>query len=137
MTKTKKLSMLIFSLLLVVASLLFVACGSIDYSNVTITSSQESIELFIGEENSQNITFTINNPVSNMDSSFDVQPSDDGRYSIELLSTTGYSSTYVITGLKGGSSTLTVWTREGDISRSIPIYVRQYTDSFTSASNSL
>ncbi len=137
MTKTKKLSMLIFSLLLVVASLLFVACGSIDYSNVTITSSQESIELFIGEENSQNITFTINNPVSNMDSGFDVQPSDDGRYSIELLSTTGYSSTYVITGLKGGSSTLTVWTREGDISRSIPIYVRQYTDSFTSASNSL
>ena len=137
MTKSKKLSMFIFSLLLVVASLLFVACGENDYSNVSISSSQETVELVVGEENSQNITFTINNPVRNMESGFVVQAEDDGVYSVQLQSSVSYSSTYTITGLKGGTSTITVRTREGNISKSVRVNVRQYSDGLTSASNSL
>lgn len=137
MTNSKKLSMFIFSLLLVVASLLFVACGENDYSNVSISSSQETVELVVGEENSQNITFTINNPVRNMESGFVVQAEDDGVYSVQLQSSVSYSSTYTITGLKGGTSTITVRTREGNISKSVRVNVRQYSDGLTSASNSL
>ena len=140
MTKSKKLSMFIFSLLLVVASLLFVACTTSDYKNVTITASHESVELFISdsdEENSQLVTFTINNPPSGMETGLVLLPSDDGVYTASLVSTAGYSSTYSLTGISGGVSTLTVRTREGNVSHTINVVVRQYPSDLTAGDNSL
>ena len=50
MTKTKKLSIFIFSLMLVLASFLFVACGKKDYSKTTLIASSQNVEIFKGEE---------------------------------------------------------------------------------------
>ena len=125
MTKSKKLSMFVFSLLLVVASLLFVACGGKDYSNVTLTASQEEIVMFANDENAQNVTFTINNPVNDMASSLTYTLSNPSVCTVSVLSTQNYSTTYAITGIKGGVSDMTVRTNEVNISQKIRIKVKQ------------
>ena len=137
MTKSKKLSMFVFSLLLVVASLLFVACGGKDYSNVTLTASQEEIVMFANDENAQNVTFTINNPVNDMASSLTYTLSNPSVCTVSVLSTQNYSTTYAITGIKGGVSDMTVRTNEGNISHTIRIQVRQFSSSISPADNSL
>ena len=135
MTKSNKLSIFIFSLLLVVASLLFVACGEKDYSNVYITSSQDTVELFVGEE--QNVTLTINNPISDMSNAFIYNPPQNGVYTVELFNTSSYSTTYTIRAIKGGEEEFTVRTSEGNISYSINIIVREYSESLTAKESSL
>ena len=137
MTKSKKLSIFVFSLLLVVASFLFVACGEKDYSNTTLTASQEEVVMFVNDENAQNVTFTINNPVRDMASSLSYTLSNPSICSISVLSTQNYSTTYAITGIKGGVSDMTVRTNEGNISHTIRITVRQYTSNISPAENSL
>lgn len=127
MAKSNKLSILIFSFLLVIASLLFVACGEKDYSNVYITSSSETVELFVGEE--QNITLTINNPVSNMSGSLTHNPPQNGYFSVSVYNSSSYSTTYTITALSGGEEAFTVRTDEGGISYSVNIIVREYSTS--------
>ena len=135
MTKSNKLSIFIFSLLLVVASLLFVACGEKDYSNVYITSSQDTVELFVGEE--QNVTLTINNPASDMSNAFIYNPPQNGVYTIKLFSTSSYSTTFTIKAIKGGEEEFTVRTSEGNVSYSINIIVREYSDRLTAKESSL
>lgn len=137
MTKSKKLSMFVFSLLLVVASLLFVACGGKDYSNVTLTASQEEIVMFANDENAQNVTFTINNPVRDMASSLTYTLSNPSICTVSVLSTQSYSTTYAITGVKGGVSDMTVRTNEGNVSHTIRIQVRQFSSNISPADNSL
>ena len=137
MTSSKKLSMLIFSLLLVIASFLFVACGTKDYRNVTLTASQEEISLFASEDNTQNVTFTINNPVSGMDSTLSYNLSNPSICQVSVVSTQNYSTTYAILGIRGGVSDFTVRTNEGNISHTIQIRVREYTSQLTPGDNSL
>ena len=137
MTSSKKLSMLIFSLLLVIASFLFVACGTKDYRNVTLTASQEEISLFASEDNTQNVTFTINNPVSGMDSTLSYNLSNPSICQVSVVSTQNYSTTYAISGIRGGVSDFTVRTNEGNISHTIQIRVREYTSQLTPGDNSL
>ncbi len=135
MTKSKKLSMFIFSLLLVFASLLFVACGGKDYSNTTLTSSESSIELFVDEQ--KNVTFTINNPVDSMSKDLNLTFSNPQVCKIEQTASQEYSTTYTITGLKGGNTILDVSTLEGGKKTSININVKQYSDKLEAADNSL
>ena len=137
MTSSKKLSMLIFSLLLVIASFLFVACGTKDYRNVTLTASQEEISLFASEDNTQNVTFTINYPVSGMDSTLSYNLSNPSICQVSVVSTQNYSTTYAISGIRGGVSDFTVRTNEGNISHTIQIRVREYTSQLTPGDNSL
>ena len=135
MTKSKKLSMFIFSLLLVFASLLFVACGSKDYSMTTLTSSDNVIELYVQEQ--KNVTFTINNPVDSMSKDLNLTFSNPQVCSIEQVATQDYSTTYTITGLKGGNTILDVSTFEGGKKTSITINVKQYSDKLEAGDNSL
>lgn len=137
MIKSIKLRIFIFSLLLVLASILLFACGNKDYTNVTVTSTQDSIELFAREGEVENITFTINNPVSGMSNKFTYYMSNPGICNIEQLNVQGYSTTYSITGLKGGVSDLTVTTDEGNVTKTVQIIVHQYSDIFQPASNAL
>ena len=65
MTKSKKLSIFILGLFLVLASCIFAACGKVDYSKTYLTSqSGEYIELYADEE--KELAITIQNPVSDM-----------------------------------------------------------------------
>ena len=137
MVNSKKISLFLFSLLLALASFLFVACGTKDYSNVTLSASQEEVVMYANEENPHNVTFTINNPVSGMASSLSSELSNPGICSVDVVSTQNYSTTYALTGIKGGNTDLIVKTKEGSISHTISITVRQYTTGLTPADNSL
>ncbi len=135
MTKTKKLSMFIFSLLLVLTSFLFVACGNNDYSLTSLTVSQDVVEVYVGEQKS--IVFTIENPVSSMDKGLSFTLSNPKVCSVEMIANNDYSTTYMITGLRGGNSNLDVSTIEGGKTTSVSISVKQYSDKIESGSNSL
>lgn len=137
MTKSKKISLLLFSLMLVLASLLFVACGGKDYSKVSLTASQEQLELFIGEENAQSVTFTIENPVKKMDKSLTITLSNPGVCNVTEVSKQGNSTVYSVVGIKGGETDLIARTNEGNISRTIKIVVRQYSSALQPGDNSL
>lgn len=137
MTISKKISMFVFSLLLVVASFLFASCGEKDYSNVTLTASREEVVMFVDDENAQNVTFTINNPVSDMASSLSYTLSNPSICTVSLLSTQNYSTIYAITGIKGGVSDMTVRTNEGNISCTIRINVREYSSNISASDNAL
>ncbi len=138
MTKSNKLRLLLFSLLLVFSSFLFVACGEVNYSSTTLTSSESIIELFVGEQ--KNVTFTINNPVGNMSSNLICTPeslSNPNVCTVEQLATQNYSTTYTITGVQGGTTTLEITTQEGGKTQSIDIIVREYSSEITAGNNSL
>ena len=94
MTKSKIFSILALGLMLVLAGILFVACGSNGYKNVTVTSDRDSITLFVNQSDdsssegdggattiiSELVTFTINNPVGNMDKSLSITISNPTIY---------------------------------------------------------
>ena len=126
MSISKKLSMFIFSLLLVLTSFLFVACGANDYSKTKLECSVDSLELYVDE--SKTITFTIQNPVDNMDKTLNVNLSNPKVCTIEQTAVEGYSIKYTITGKMGGNTFLDVSTIEGNKKHSIKINVRQYSD---------
>lgn len=142
MTKSKKLSIFIFSVMLVFASFLFVSCGKNDYSKTNLVATTNNattnnIELFKGEENSQQISVTIDNPVGNMSTKLYVTNSNTFACKIEEEVVVDYTTTYTITGLNGGDSTLTFITQEGGVSLDIKVMVREYSDVFSKGSNSL
>lgn len=160
MTKSKIFSVLVLGLMLVLAGILFVACGNNSYKNVTVTSDRENIILFVnqssyiddemtnedGENGSEEgeiavlselVTFTINNPVQNMDKSLIITLSNPGICQISLYSRQNNSSTYEIIGLKGGTTQIEAKTLEGNKTCTVTVNVRQYSDNLSQNSNSL
>ncbi len=146
MTKSKKITVFLFSLMLVLAGLLFVACGSQSYKNVTLTSDKQVISLFVSKnisdeetvvENAEYVKFTINNPVNNMYKNLTYSLSNPGVCQVSLYSQQDNSTTYKIVGLKGGNTTLEAKTIEGNKTCKVTINVRQYSDKLTANSNSL
>ncbi|MBQ8444519.1 MAG: hypothetical protein IJX25_04115 [Clostridia bacterium] len=128
MAKSKKINILIFSLMLVLSSLLFVACGEIDYSQVSLSSSQDYIEVFVGEE--ENVTITIDNPVSNMSKLLSFSTSSN-KCSVVETSHRDYSTTYTITGQEGGNASITFVALDGGASKTIDVLVRKYSETFS------
>ena len=151
MTKSKKFSILALGLMLVLAGILFVACGSNGYKNVTVTSDRDSITLFVNQSDdsssegdegattiiSELVTFTINNPVDNMDKSLSITISNPTICRVTLFSRQNNSSTYEIVGLRGGTTQIEAKTLEGNKSCTITVNVRQYSDNLSQNSNSL
>lgn len=151
MTKSKIFSILALGLMLVLAGILFVACGSNGYKNVTVTSDRDSITLFVNQSDdssgegdegattiiSELVTFTINNPVGNMDKSLRITVSNPSICQVNLYSRQNNSSTYEIIGLKGGTTQIEAKTLEGNKSCTITVNVRQYSNNLSQNSNSL
>ncbi len=59
MTKFKKFSIFFCSLMLVITGLFLAGCGGIDYSSISLSCSESSVDMKIGE--TKELTFTINN----------------------------------------------------------------------------
>ena len=137
MTKSKKISIIIASFLLVLAGLLFASCGSKNYSQVSISSSEQegSITLFEGE--SATVSFTVENPVSGMDTSLVYSLSNPSICDVEVIANQNNTTSYQISAVKGGTTTLEVKTIEGNKSAALDIYVKAYSNSLTAAEHSL
>lgn len=135
MTKSKKIGILILSILLAMASLLFVACGEVDYSNTYLTASEYNIEMFVGD--SESVVISIVNPVGNMSNNLLYSSTNSNIIEINKAGSNGYSTTYNILGKSGGNSTITFTSQEGDKSLSISIYVREYSDKLIANTNNL
>lgn len=129
MTKIKKLNILIFAIVLALSSLLFVACGKTDYSGVSLSASQNHIEVFVGQEES--LTITIENPVNKMSKLLTYSSSSD-VVNISEVSNKSYSTTYAITGVEGGNATISFVSVEGAKSITIDVTVRKYSEKFES-----
>lgn len=136
MIKSKKLSIFIFSLMLVLASFLFVACNGVDYSKTYLTANSTYIEIFKGD-NTQQISITIENPVGNMSGKLIETNSNTYTCEIEETVVVGYTTTYKITGKHGGTSIITFTTEDGGIELDVTVKVREYSDTLSASSNSL
>ena len=127
MAKSKKFSILLFNLVLVLASFLFVACGGMDLSNTTLTPSVQYIELFVGE--SKNLTLTIENPAGGMSKLLQDPPfQTNDNVEIKQTSYRDYSTIYTITGKEGGNTSITFTTVDGAIKTTVDVLVRKYSD---------
>ena len=135
MTKSKKISMLLFGFMLVMSSFLFAACGKLDYSKTYLTTSKDYIEIFVGNET--NVTVTINNPVSDMSKLISFTSSSPSKCDIVETSHQGYSTTYTITGSQGGSTTIDFTAIDGGASASITVVVREYSNSLEAKTDGL
>jgi len=134
MTKSKKLNIFLFSLVLVLSSLLFVACGKPDYSQVYISTSSEYVEVFVGQE--KTLTITIENPVANMSKLVKVHVESD-KFSIIDTSPMDYSITYTIRGDEGGNGSISFVTDDGAIEKTVDVVVRKYSETFASTSQKM
>lgn len=137
MTISKRISICIASFLLVLAGILFASCGSKNYSNVYISCSVQdgSISLFV--DNSTNVTFTVENPVKNMNTNLSENLTNESICDVNLISSQGSSYTYEIVAKKGGRTSLQVSTIEGNKTASLEIYVRSYSSQLNPADHSL
>ena len=120
--------------MLVLTSLLFVACGKVDYSNTYLSSSHDYIEVFVGEE--KNLKLTIENPVGNMSKLVTYSSSSD-VCTITETSHKDYSTSYTIVGVEGGSATISFVTVEGAVSKSVDVVVRKYSENFSATKDKL
>ncbi len=137
MTKSKKLSIFIFSLLLVLTSFLFVACSQPDYSKTKLSAETTYIEVYKGADNARQISVTIENPVENMSNEIRKENSDESVCSVEDPVVVDYTSTFKITGLNGGQSVITFTTRDGSKKFELTVKVREYAELLTKGENSI
>lgn len=135
MVKSKKISIFILMLMLALSSILFVACGKQDYSNVYLSSSQTYIEMFKDEE--RNVTITIENPVKDMNNSLTYTLSNPTVCELDLASKHGMSTTYTITAKNGGNTTIDFVSLEGNKSFSVNVYVKEFSAMLQAGENGL
>ncbi len=136
MTKSKKLSIFILGLFLVLASCIFAACGKVDYSKTYLTSqSGEYIELYADEE--KELAITIQNPVSDMNRGLIFSQSNPNVANIKQIAVQNNTTTYSIKGVSGGRTNVEFMTIEGRKSLTVTIFVKEYSDLLQRADNSL
>ena len=125
MTKSKKISLFIFSILLVLANFLFVACTNKDYSKTYIECDKQNITLYVGE--SENATFTIKNPVDGMNNTLQYSISNPLACEVERISIQEYSSTFQFTGKKGSDTPVIfeVTSIDGSKTASVNVIIKQ------------
>ncbi len=135
MIKSKKLSVFIISIMLVLASFLFVACNKNDYSKTTLQTHSTYIELYKNE--TKEMSVTIDNPVGGMESGILHENLNTFACRIEKLVTVDYTTTYKITGLNGGQAKIIFVTEEGARELEITVNVKEYSDTLAKGNNSL
>lgn len=135
MANIKKINLFICSLLVLFASLFFVACGPKNYDNVTLTSSEDAVLMNIGDQ--RELSFTINNMVDDMDNSLNVAFSTEGIVTSEVVSSEGNVVNIRLTAVEAGSTTMTVTTLEGGKSCEVAVNVSKYSSYISAGTNSL
>ncbi len=135
MIKSKKLSVFIISIMLVLASFLFVACNKNDYSKTTLQTESTYIELY--KNDTKEVSVTIDNPVGGMSNGILLENSNTFACKIEKLVTVEYTTTYTITALNGGDAKITFVTEEGGRELEITVNVREFSDTLAKGTNSL
>ncbi len=135
MANIKKINLFICSLLVLFASLFFVACGPKNYDNVTLTSSEDSVSMNIGDQ--RELSFTINNMVDDMDNGLNVAFSTEGIVTSEVVSSEDNVVNIKLTAVEAGSTTMTVTTLEGGKSCEVAVNVSKYSSYISAGTNSL
>lgn len=135
MANIKKINLFICSLLVLFASLFFVACGPKNYDNVTLTSSEDSVSMNIGDQ--RELSFTINNMVDDMDNGLNVAFSTEGIVTSEVVSSEDNVVNIRLTAVEAGSTTMTVTTLEGGKSCEVAVNVSKYSSYISAGTNSL
>lgn len=135
MANIKKINLFICSLLVLFASLFFVACGPKNYDNVTLTSSEDAVLMNIGDQ--RELSFTINNMVDDMDNSLNVAFSTEGIVTSEVVSSEDNVVNIRLTAVEAGSTTMTVTTLEGGKSCEVAVNVSKYSSYISAGTNSL
>lgn len=139
--KKKNFLFIIASIMLcMLAGLFFVGCGENDfYKNVFLSASSSNMEIFVDEE--QELTFTIENYIENMDNSlsFDMVDSSSGtssseigseHISLKVLSKFGSKIVVSVKGVTSGNTTIYARTVEGLKQCEVNVTVKQYSKSF-------
>ncbi len=135
MANIKKINLFICSLLVLFASLFFVACGPKNYDNVTLTSSEDAVLMNIGDQ--RELSFTINNMVDDMDNGLNVAFSTEGIVTSEVVSSEDNVVNIRLTAVEAGSTTMTVTTLEGGKSCEVAVNVSKYSSYISAGTNSL
>ncbi len=136
MIKSRKLSIFIFSLLLVLASIIFVSCGKLDYSKTYLSSSLgDYIELFVGDE--EELSISIKNPVDKMNRGITFSQSNPLAVKVEQIANQNNTTTYSIKGLAGGRTIVDFATIEGRKTFSLTINVKEYSSILERGENGL
>ena len=124
MINIKKFSLFAFSLLMVLTSLFFVACGKDDFSNVSLSVSNSAVELQVDE--SVDLTFTINNMPENMSNELVFEFSPAGIAKVEIISSSVDQINVRVSGVEAGSTVMAVKTKEGLKTCNVSIFVTEY-----------
>ncbi len=136
MIKSRKLSIFIFSLLLVVTSIIFASCGKLDYSKTYLSSSiGDYVSLYVDDE--QELSITIQNPVDEMNRGITFSQSNPLVANITQIANQNNTTSYSIVGLSGGKTIVDFISIEGRKSISITIDVKEYSDFLEKGENSL
>ena len=135
MIKSRKFRICLLILLLALSSLLFVACGTPDYSSTYLTVSESYVQLFKDEE--KNLTITINNPVNDMSPTLTFSISNANTCQLELLSQHNMTSTYSLKAKNGGIATIDFLTIDGGIGATVNVVVREYSSVLQPGGNEL
>ena len=123
----KKVFVYIFSVMVFAfAGLFLVGCNE-DYSNVTITSNFEFIELEVGE--SQEVVFTINDAPSSFVRNLRFNVDVENVIARSEPSYNGDQVSLTVTALKGGTVTLTAVSEDGFKSAAMTVSVVQHSES--------
>ncbi len=136
MKKSVKLSVILLGFCLALASLIFAACGKLDYSKMHLSSSRGAyVEVFANEE--KELTITIENPVDDMNRGLTFTNSNPRVASVTQIANRNLMTTYMIKGLSGGDTTLEFTSIEGLKSCSVLVRVKEYSDKLLAGDNSL
>lgn len=135
MTNIKKINLFICSLLMMLTSLFFVACGSPNYDSVSLTVSQSSVELQVGQ--SIELNFTINNMLDDMSNELKFEFSPSGKAYAETTSSNENNITVRVTATEAGNTTLTAKTKDGLKSCDINLFITKYSSSLQPNENNL
>lgn len=139
MTKTlKKVIVGAFSAVAILLAGLFFASCTYDISNVNVTASVSSLTLELGGMNeSQDVTFTINNAPDSFTKTLRFNVDNEGVVDISSPTYNGNEVTITITAVAGGSTNIMAITEEGYRYTSIRVNVIQHSNTMTFNNSSL
>ena len=139
MTKAlKKVIIGAFSAVAILLAGLFFASCTYDISNVNVTASVSSLTLELGGMNeSQDVTFTINNAPDSFTKTLRFNVDNEGVVDISSPTYNENEVTITITALAGGSTNIMAITEEGYRYTSIRVNVIQHSNTMTFNNSSL
>lgn len=138
----KLITCLCLGVAMLLSGLFFVGCGDNPVDKLTLVADKSEIEVFVGE--SENVTFTLENYTSGIDTSLyfslidsAVSTKKSEHAEFEVIDQSGVQTVVKITGLSGGTTTLVATSNEGTKLASVTIKVRQYSSKFETKDENL